>query len=182
MPSTSIGGCNKLWPNLLVNEQDCDLICHVYDYFRVASAVAVPPGESQAAADRIDLAASTKDWTFPIAVVAGHNERTRGCVVVDGDVVTASLDLGIDIKCLRRLTGARLRGSFAIFPVQHLVDLGRNLGADCVERDDGRVNRTCMLDEAMKTVRRVDLPPRGKKVPGLPAFASTKKVRGRRKR
>lgn len=177
IPSASIGTANKVWPTLLVSEQDCDLICHVYDYFRVASAFATEPSQAQAAANRIDLGAITKDWTFPIAVVMNHKERTRGCVVAEDHAVYVSVDLGIGIKRLRRIAGDAIRGSFVIAPIQHMIDLGKNLGDDCIERDDGRANRTYLRDANLKAMRRVDLPPRGLHVPDLPAFAAARKTR-----
>ncbi len=73
-----LGLDNADWPALVVNPSDCDLVCHLYDFFRVASAIRVRPDEAQAAADRIDLDAVLPTWRSPIAVEFLFPERTRG--------------------------------------------------------------------------------------------------------
>lgn len=182
LASASIGSANRVWPTLIVNERECDLVCHVYDYFRVASALAVVPSQAQAAANRIDFAAFARDWELPIAFVGVCAERTRGHVVVDNETICASLDLGLGMKRLRQLTGDPMRGSYAIFPVRYFSDAGIHLGDDCVKNRDGRADRTFIRDGRLSTVRRVALPPRGRDSPGLPAFAPHRKARSRRRR
>lgn len=177
VPTKHIGTANRVWPSLLVSEKDCDLICHVYDYFRVASAIARPPADAQGAADRIDLTSVSSNWTLPIAHVGLRPERTRGGVIVDGDAITQDLRLGIAIKRLRMEHGEAIRGAYAVFPIQHFLSSGHRIGDDCISDADGRADRTYVRDERMSTVRRIDLPPRGRSLPELPAFARRLRTR-----
>lgn len=137
-----IGAHNRVWPGHIVNDKVCDLICHVYDYFRVSAALQVAPDRAQAAADRADIAALTKRWRLPVALVLTHSERTRGCVYAENDMLGLDMRLGVEIKRLRRQLGDSVRGSFIVLPFEALSYAGRHIGDECVEDADGRANRT----------------------------------------
>ncbi len=135
---------------------ECDLNCHLYDYFRVQSAVSTDIGDGQAAADRIDLD-TAKTWRAPVAVQLNYVERTRGGVTVEeGATVRLSLKLGVRLCGRRRGVGDFRRGGFSVFPVAHLQEHGIQLGLMC-RGTDGRVPATELRDRRVGLPRRVNL-------------------------
>lgn len=156
--SGSIGVNNAEWPGLMLNPSNCDLACHLYDYFRVASAIAVEPDEAQAAADRIDLDAVLPDWRSPIAMQLTFVERTCGGVTVEGGSVNLSLELGLELCARRRTVGDFRLGGFAIVPFEHLRNLPVPLGHMCRGGADGRAPRTPLSSPETGAVTTIDLP------------------------
>ena len=153
-----LGLDNADWPALVVNPSDCDLVCHLYDFFRVASAIRVRPDEAQAAADRIDLDAVLPTWRSPIAVEFLFPERTRGGVTVTGASLSLSLGLGLDLFRKRRSFGDFRQGAFGIFPFEQLRTDAVPLGDRCRQGDDGRAQRTNLRNPTTGSVTNVDLP------------------------
>jgi hypothetical protein len=155
-----LGSENAEWPARIVNPMDCDLTCHIYDFFRVASAIRVPPEEAQAAADRIDLEAVLPNWRSPIAVETLFSERTRGGVsVVDGPSVKLNFQLGLDLWSRRRAVGDFRQGAFGIFPFDHVLNLPVPLGQLCHQSGNGRAQRTYLQNLKTGNVTKFDLRP-----------------------
>jgi hypothetical protein len=154
-----LGSKNRRWPALIVNPTDCDLACHLYDYFRVLSATRVPPDEAQAAADRIDLDALPLDWRLPIAVQVLFVERTRGGVTAKGSSLRLNVRLGMDLRHQRRTVQDFRQGAFQIVPIEDLRKGGVSLGNMCQRGDDGRGHRTYFKDPRSGTVVAMDLRP-----------------------
>ncbi len=147
-------------PGLIVNPNDCDLACHLYDFFRVASAIRVGREEAQAAADRIDLDALLPAWRSPIAVQFNFTERTRGGVtVLGGTSLNLSLELGLNLCERRRAVGDYRRGGFSIMPFDHLRAQTVSLGDMCRQGADGRAHRTYLQNLKTGKVTKVDLRP-----------------------
>lgn len=165
----SIGARNRVWPGQIVNEKVCDLICHVYDYFRVLAALQVDPPHTQAAADRADNEVFANKWKLPVAVVLTHRERTRGCVYIDHNALGVDMRLGLEMKRLRRQLGDFVRGTFTVVPLDALSRDHRHLSEACVEDANGRAGRT-YINQNMTTRRRIDLPERGQRSTALPAL------------
>ena len=157
--SALIGSANAEWPGLIINPRSCELVCHLYDYFRVAHAISAPLGQGQAAAEKIDLRAVLPTWKSPIAVELVFAERTRGGVsVVESETVRLSARLGIDMYAARRSTGDSQQGGFIILPFEHLLANGVCLGDMCRDNNDGRRGRTYFTDAASGARIRYDLP------------------------
>jgi hypothetical protein len=152
----ALGTDNETWPDLIANPDNCDLNCHLYDYFRVLSAVSTRIGDGQAAADRIDLDAAVA-WRAPIAVQLNFVERTCGGVTVEeGSAVHLSVKLGTELCQRRRAIGDFRRGNFSIFRLDELQPRGIKLGRMC--RDEhGRVPMTEIRRRGAGKPRRLNL-------------------------
>jgi hypothetical protein len=154
-----IGLANTEWPALIVNPSECDLACHLYDYFRLASAIRVRPDEAQAAADRIDLDAVLPGWRSPIAVQLNFPERTRGDVaLVDGNSLRLSLELGLELCRKRRAVGDFRRGGFTIVPLENVRTAVVPLGEMCRQGPDGRAHRSYLRNPKTGSLTKIDLP------------------------
>lgn len=122
-----LGVTTNDWPALILNPTDCDLLCHLYDYFRVASAISAELDDAQASANRVDLGSLA--WTSPMAVELLYKERTRGGVVVTSRFIELDMALGVELRRRRRSHGDFTQGAFVMFPMSHLRGLGTSLAA-----------------------------------------------------
>lgn len=155
-----LGADNTEWPALIVNPSDCDLACHLYDYFRVASAIRARANEARSAANRIDLDALLPTWRSPIAVELSFAERTcGGLTVVEGTSVDLSLELGLDLFRMRRAVGDFRQGGFGIISFEQLRAASVSLGDMCRQGDDGRAQRTYLQNFRTGSQIKVDLIP-----------------------
>jgi hypothetical protein len=151
-----LGAANKEWPGVIVNPYECDLVCHLYDYFRIASAMGAARPDAQSAADTIDFA-TLPSWRTPIAVEMGFPERTRGGVAVHEDSIELNLVLGLELRAKRRAVGDFRQGAFAIAPVDRVRRGPVPLGEMCRDSADGRAGRTHFLNSETGTRIAVDL-------------------------
>jgi hypothetical protein len=113
------------WPSLTLNPSNCDVLCHLYDCFRVASAISADLSDAQAAADRVDL--KELAWTSPVAVELLHKERTRGGVVATNKFIELDMTLRVELRRRRRIQGDFTQGAFVMMPMSHLRSLGSSL-------------------------------------------------------
>ena len=128
---------------------EVDLECHMYDYFRVASAIAAEPEAAQSAADCVDWSAvDERTWTGPVAVQMMFPERTGGGVRFDGGDLYVDGAYGAEVRRLRREAGDFRKGAYALIS---LADVQRQQGkiAGTAERvvnlvrfDTGRPDQT----------------------------------------
>jgi hypothetical protein len=91
-----------------------DLGCHLYDYFRVVSALQSTPADAQAAADSIDWPAVECLWPAPVAFELLFPERTVGGVQADADYITVDLTLGSAVRKVRRAAGDFRKGAITL--------------------------------------------------------------------
>jgi hypothetical protein len=101
--SQHLGKAGPLTPGLL---EGGDLGCHIYDYFRVLSALQSGPDQAQERADGLDWSAiEDKQWTAPVAVELLFQDRTEGGVRVEGNNLVIDLAYGIKTREKRREAG-----------------------------------------------------------------------------
>jgi hypothetical protein len=90
----------------LLGGQEIDLGCHLYDYFRVLSALDAPPTEAQAAVDTINWSAvDERSWTGPVVLEVLFPRRTAGGVSVEGEDIVLDLSFGSAFREQRRSRG-----------------------------------------------------------------------------
>lgn len=102
--------------------EDVDWGCHMYDYFRVISAMYAPGGATQADADTIDWS-RVKWWTAPVVAEVLFPERMRGGVRVTPDRIEVALAFGAVIRRARRASGDFRLGAHALLPLDHIRTL-----------------------------------------------------------
>jgi|GEM_PF-5490634 len=154
-PAT-IGTDNAAWPGVLVNPQHCDLHCHLYDYFRVQSAVRAGVGDGQKAAERIDLDAA-ETWLAPLAVMLDLEERTVGGVTVnEGESIRLSMKLGLRMYEVRTAAGDWRGGAFSLIWPAELQERDIALGLMCRD-DSGDIRATEIRDGAAGRRSQVDI-------------------------
>lgn len=112
-----LGQAPQIGPGLFGASGGIDLECHLYDYFRVMSAVASSGGEAQTAADNINWTAISGRWTAPVVVEVLFPDRTSGGVHVDNGI-TVDLTLGLQVREARRAAGDFMTGA------KSLIELG----------------------------------------------------------
>jgi hypothetical protein len=140
-----LGSRNAEWPALIVNPANCDVMCHIYDYFRVACALSVEPRRAQHAADTIDLSLLSEHWRTPIAVELVFPERTAGGVrVLEQESITLDLRLGINLMRLRKAIGDWRLGGFSVAPFSHFGQGEHHLPQT---RLDGTKGSTLLTDQ-----------------------------------
>jgi len=98
-----------------------DLGCHLYDYFRVISALGVPLVDAARAADEIDWRRATRRWAAPIAVEVLFPERTSGGVRIEDGAIVVDLSLGLDVRRHRRAAGDFREGARIQVPVDKIA-------------------------------------------------------------
>jgi hypothetical protein len=104
--------------------EEIDAGCHLYDYFRVLSALtsaSTPPGRVR----EIDWPVVAQLWTGPVTVEVLFPERTPGGVSVEDDCVIVDLSFGALMRRLRRRAGDFRMGAMAIINAEQVpVDVG----------------------------------------------------------
>jgi hypothetical protein len=93
---------------------EVDLGCHLYDYFRVVSALQSTPADAQSAADSIDWPAVERLWPAPVVFELLFPERTVGGVQADGHHITVDLTLGAAVRKVRRAAGDFRKGAMTL--------------------------------------------------------------------
>jgi hypothetical protein len=118
------------YPAGIVTANDCDLMGHTYDYFRLCSAISGSPTKAEDLANKISWDAFPGKWDIPIAVELLFPERTRGGVLVDDSEILLNLQYGISLMRIRRELHDFRRGAISVFPIrylpQQLVALGEH--------------------------------------------------------
>ena len=152
------GRRNDSFPALIVNPEEADLACHIYDYFRFMAAICAGAHEDvQVAANAADLRASLPTWTTPVAVQLNFNERTRGDVRHCNDSeLEMGLELGLRLCARRREVGDFRRGAFIVMPFDKALARLPLIGNECRSTSDGRRSRTYILARNGSRIR-VDL-------------------------
>jgi hypothetical protein len=105
-----------------------DLECHLYDYFRVLSALRQSPETAQAAADEIDWAAVAETWTGHVAVEVLFTEERMGGVHVEGGQIALDLAFGIASRKARRAAGDFRRGARTLAELDWIRNAPTNIG------------------------------------------------------
>jgi hypothetical protein len=119
-----LGQAPQIGPGLFGAPDGIDLECHLYDYFRVVSAVASPIEEAQAAADNINWTTVSSLWTAPVVVEVLFPERTVGGVQVDNGI-SVDMTLGVQLRAIRRAAGDPWTGAKSLI---ELADLAPTIG------------------------------------------------------
>ena len=119
-------GSTAKFPAGIVTQNDCDLMCHTYDYFRLCSAISGPPDQAQDLANEISWDALPDKWDIPVAVELLFPERTRGGVLVSGSEIILNLQYGLSVMRMRQELRDFRRGAISVLPIRHLA---RHLGA-----------------------------------------------------
>ena len=119
--SVDLGAEPEIDASLLEGPARADLVCHLYDYFRVLSALAAAPADAQEAADHIDWSVVAESWAAPIVVEVLFAERTCGGVRADADCLSVDLSYGIEMRKARRTVGDFRTGSRTVLPLKDLV-------------------------------------------------------------
>jgi hypothetical protein len=115
-----LGQAPQIGPGLFGAQGGIDLECHLYDYFRVVSAVASPVEEAQAAADNINWTTVSSLWRAPVVVEVLFPERTVGGVQVDSGI-TVDMTLGLELRGVRRAHGDVWTGAKSLIELSRLA-------------------------------------------------------------
>lgn len=107
---------------LLEGPETADLVCHLYDYFRLLTALDATPTSCQAEADRVNWSVVSRSWTAPIVVELSFPERTGGGVRAHSAGITMDLSYGIEMRKARREAGDFRTGGRVIIPLKDLVE------------------------------------------------------------
>ena len=108
-------------PSIFPEVVDVDLECHIYDYFRVASAITVEPPAAQAAADCVNWSAiADRAWTGPVVVQMLFPERTGGGVIVRDDELYVDLGFGAAVRERRRAAGDFRKGAMGLMDLSQV--------------------------------------------------------------
>src|SRR5207245_3392251 len=99
-----------------------DESCHMYDYFRVVSAMKAGAAATQDDANVIRWDRVTA-WNAPVLVDSFAPERTRGGVRVLPGMIHLSLEFGAVIRRVRRLAGDPRKGIYAFMSVGRIREL-----------------------------------------------------------
>lgn len=122
-----LGNAPRIGPSLFGAAVDIEHECHLYDYFRVMSAIASPLDETQTAADNINWTAVRDRWTAPIVVEVLFPERTSGGVRVD-NCITVDLTPGLQLRSARRASGDFMTGAKSLIELDLLEPTTGHLG------------------------------------------------------
>ena len=93
--------------------------CHMYDYFRVLSALRAPGEATQADADRIQWD-RVSAWKAPVIVDVMFPERTRGGITVLAGRIVLDLTFGAVIQRFRRALGDPRRGAYSFISLDRI--------------------------------------------------------------
>jgi Tfp pilus assembly protein PilF len=98
-----------------------DPASHLYDYFRVLTAIAHPPGQAVDRTKTVEWATVEKRaWTAPIVVEVLFPNRTAGGVSLHGERLSVDLAYGIDFRRKRRASGDFRMGALALIELERL--------------------------------------------------------------
>jgi hypothetical protein len=94
-----------------------DAGCHMYDYFRVLSAMTAPDAPQQGAADVIAWD-RVNGWPAPVIAEFLFPERTRGGVTVSNGRIEIDLAFGAIMRHFRRESGDFRQGAYGLLPLK----------------------------------------------------------------
>jgi hypothetical protein len=118
-----------------------DLGCHLYDYFRILSAISRTLPDAQEAIETVDWRAVDEErWTAPVWIELIMGSRTGGGVrVVAPDGIEVDLSLGVVTRFRRHQFGDFRTGARIPLPLAQIRDLP-------TEKQSGRASELTSLD------------------------------------
>ena len=151
-----LGAAPPIGPWLFGAQQGVDLECHLYDYFRVMSAISCSPDEAKAATSNINWGSIGPKWAAPVAVEVLLGHRTAGAVNVVSNAINIDLTYGLRARQDRLARNDFSTGAMVLYELPLLIQNAPRTG----QIDDPSHDRDQLVEDLTRFLDRVYPPHR----------------------